>query len=567
MPVTLNLDFSTGALDSAITFTRASSGSYFNSFGTLSTATTDAARFDYDPVTRAFRGLLIEEARTNYVLRSAELDNAAWDIKVASTIAANAITAPDGTVTADKLVEDTSNSIHAVGQQINGLTPLATYAYTAFFKAAERTIVEMRVFNNFGSASANYDLSVGTVYGGGVGGNMIYVSSSISPVSNGWYRCSLVFTDTNNDTLFVPRAYLQSGGTNTYQGDGYSGLYMWGAQLEIGSLGTSYIATTSAAVLRAADVATITGSNFSGFYSQTTGTIYANGEISVQGTNPLVSINNNTANERIDLRAAQADANIHLNVVDGGVTQADISVSRSALTAILAAGAYAANDFMASYNGTNGTADTSGTLPTPDRMMIGRDASSNYLNGWLKRVVYWNARSSNSALVTLTATGIILPEVLTASDTPTQSIADVSTLVPYLLLQADGDLSAGSWTTELGATSNLYQSIDERTADDSDFVQSDSFPVASVVSFSLSDPALPVGAGTGRVRVRYYKQSVEVVNLIVRLKQGVTTIKTWTYTDIDFDVLEVDETLTAPEVATITDDTALTLEYEASWTP
>lgn len=139
-------------------------------------------------------------------------------------------------------------------------------------------------------------------------------------------------------------------------------------------------------------------------------------------------------------------------------------------------------------------------------------------------------------------------------DAPTAVISDVSNY-------------PSTWTTEANARNNLYQSINEFTADDSTFIQSESYPVASVVSFSLSDPAVALGTGTGRVRIRYYKQSAEVVNLTVRLMQGLTVIKSWTYTNIGVDVVQTDETLTAPEVATITDTTALTLQYEASWTP
>lgn len=153
------------------------------------------------------------------------------------------------------------------------------------------------------------------------------------------------------------------------------------------------------------------------------------------------------------------------------------------------------------------------------------------------------------------------------TDAPACSISDASTLTPYMVLLADGDASVGNWTDASGAVTNLYQSVDEERADDSDYIRSDAFPVASVVEFTLTNTGVTVGTGAGEVQIRYYKESAEVVNLTVRLMQGLTVIKTWTYTDIDFDVLQVDEVLTAGEVATITDGAALTLQYEASWTP
>lgn len=69
----LDLSFTTGTLDPRITFTRASVGTYFDAAGVMQTAAGGAPRFDYDPVTHAARGLLIEEARTNLLLNSAVL--------------------------------------------------------------------------------------------------------------------------------------------------------------------------------------------------------------------------------------------------------------------------------------------------------------------------------------------------------------------------------------------------------------------------------------------------------------------------------------------------------------
>lgn len=109
MNPSLALQFlATTTLDSRITFTRASSATYFDSTGRMATAGNNVARFDYDPVTLLPRGLLIEELRTNFCLWSEDFTNAAWT-KTGITPAANSTNAPTGTVVADTLTASGAN--------------------------------------------------------------------------------------------------------------------------------------------------------------------------------------------------------------------------------------------------------------------------------------------------------------------------------------------------------------------------------------------------------------------------------------------------------------------------
>ena len=149
---TLNLDFiENPQFDSRITFTRASTATYFNSAGVLTTANNNVARFDYNPSTLAPRGLLIEEQRTNSLLQSEAFNEAVWG-KSTATVSANAAISPDGAMTADKFIANNGTS----GYLDQSATYVAgtTYTWSFFAKAAERDYVSFLVYGtNFGGSN------------------------------------------------------------------------------------------------------------------------------------------------------------------------------------------------------------------------------------------------------------------------------------------------------------------------------------------------------------------------------------------------------------------------------
>lgn len=230
-------------------FTRSTTATYFDANGVMQTAPVDVPRIGYDPVTHAHTGLILEGAATNLLTYSEQFDNAAW-AKARSTVTANvgSVTAPDGSNYADKLVEDTANNLHVAYQSCT-VTSGQIYTFSIYLKAGERTKLFLNLSVAFpGASDVAFDL---------VAGNASGITNTINPVGNGWYRCSITATANATGAANV-NLYCYTTAVS-YTGDGTSGLYIWGAQLETGSVATSYIPTTTAQVTRAADVVTGSG--------------------------------------------------------------------------------------------------------------------------------------------------------------------------------------------------------------------------------------------------------------------------------------------------------------------
>ena len=227
-----------------ITFTRASTGTYLDSDGLLKSAATNTPRVEYDYQGNRL-GLLVEEARTNDVTYSEDFTTS-WGLTNA-TIISGAAVAPDGLNTAFKLVPNVGlHSYSSIGKAIGSVTSSA-YTITIFAKAAGKTFCAL--LDAQGNKLVYFNLASGTV-------ETVHplTNSSIQNVGNGWYRLSVTSTVTFRNCFI---RVTDSGSSSSVTGDGISGIYIWGAQVEAGSFPTSYIPTVLSTVTRAADVATI----------------------------------------------------------------------------------------------------------------------------------------------------------------------------------------------------------------------------------------------------------------------------------------------------------------------
>ncbi len=391
------LDFTTATLDPRVTFTRTgNTATVINSSGLVAPINADLPRFDYDPTTLACNGLLIEEQRTNLLLYSEQIDNAAWT-KARSSITANDIVSPDGTLDGDKLVEDTTATNSHFIEQSAAIVSGTTYSYSVFAKQAERSQIRVRSFMT-ASASADFNLSNGTV--SNASGT---VSQSITSIGNGWYRCTIVASSSTTGTGFFS-VFLMSGGSVTYTGNGVSGAYIWGAQLEAGAFQTSYIPTVASQVTRTADVATMTGTNFSDWYNADEGTFAVWCSIPSEITSKQTfAVTDGTINERMLATVQSNRTGVGFRIVDGNVDQANISrnFAWAAGQQIKTVGAYKLNNFAVAGNGNTTGTDTSGTLPTVDRLAIGSSgfvSPSNFINAHFQELLYWPYKLTTAEL-------------------------------------------------------------------------------------------------------------------------------------------------------------------------
>jgi hypothetical protein len=342
-------------------------------------------RFDYDPVTLAANGLLIEEQRTNLLTYSEQFDNAAWT-KGNLSITANATTAPDATTTADKLVENTALAEHLVVQSGLGT---GSKTVSVYFKAAERTKAYIYFFNATDGVVVSYfDLSSGTVLSG---------AGVITPVGGGWYRCSLSRTATASDGVYFGPC-INSGSTS-YTGDGTSGIYIWGAQLEAGAFATSYIPTVASQVTRAADNASMLGDNFATWFNANEGSVSVSASTTAISNNPIVVGYSTTNTSTFVYVTAGGGAGTWNN--SSAFQTINVTTNN---TIFKSAMAYSAAGRAIVLNG-GAVATNANLIGTADIFALGKPGGGTIqmLNGHIRSISYYPTRLPNATLQSITA--------------------------------------------------------------------------------------------------------------------------------------------------------------------
>jgi len=337
-----------------ITATRSGTATYTDVNGNIATAAADTVRVDHvDGVPM----ILVEPSATNLLTYSEDFSQ--WQ-SLNSTLNAAQTTSPDNTLNGSSLQINSGGYLYVTIASSHGVGDSVTFS--CFVKSPLQKLT-------WGGATAN--------------GTDVY---SYEDVGNGWYRQILTRTFSSAGSIQPMFNEIQAGSDV---------FYIWGAQLEAGSVATSYIPTSGSTVTRQADNLVISGSDFTDFYNQSEGTTY------------VETVPRTTDDYRHLYEYSQDGDNrmnnfLHLNnnrayFETGNVVQANLTFGATSLNQLnRIATSYKTNDLVGSSNGSSEVTDTTATIPTAmNKLCIGAYLFGSHLNGHIKRLIYWPYHSDS----------------------------------------------------------------------------------------------------------------------------------------------------------------------------
>lgn len=373
----LDLDASKAETLDVITATRAGIATFTATDGQIVTADPDTVRVDWS---LGYPAMLIETSATNFVPYSEDFEAGNWSLVALGTGSNPVITpdyavSPDGTQNASRIQFDkgsgTSSSDLSILRYNVSVTSGLSYSKSIYLKSNTSEAYDLILHESADASGTNVKKITVTpewqrfdVYG--------VVSSTTAGISFGLRNINVTGVSDTADVL------------------------AYGAQLEAGSVATSYIPTSGSAGVRSSDNLVIDGTAFSDFYNQSEGTVYV--EATGRGYdnfNTVYSINDGTPNERFYLRTPTNNAFV---IRAGGVEQCNLSQTNSSVGELARiAGSYKLNDVKYSKDGAGVSTDTSATMPTGlTRINVGSSVyDANFLNGHIKRLIYWPTHSDS----------------------------------------------------------------------------------------------------------------------------------------------------------------------------
>ena len=449
------LDFTTPGLfyGPNIAFTRNSSATYVNSAGVIVTATSGLPRFDYDPNTLLCKGLLIEEARTNYISHSA-LNTTSGSYQLTATL--NNYVAPDGTTAAAKLTDNSVSGAHYIAlTNLAGLvnTPwtFSYYVHDTSMGYCSVSILDAVTTTNY--ANATFNLSNATVPFTIVNGAATGLTTGITAVGGGWYRvwisATLASTADSGVIAWIVMAINGTASGYSYSGTG-SSIYVWGGQLEPATFPTSLIPTNGGNATRSAETTLI--SNIVPWFTAGPVTLVIEvliPLIDVSSLTRMLSLDDGTTTNRLQF----SGNNNTLTLWDTSAgTQISISQAIPFGTVFRAAAAADGTNVYLSVNGASVQSSANNYPLNPVQLSIGYETyGGTQINGYIRKIYYYNSALPPAQLLQLSTPQQSLNISGTFSNTNSASAT------PGLALSAIANLTASeSVTARPGLTLSPY---------------------------------------------------------------------------------------------------------------
>ena len=378
-----------------------------NASGYIESVASGIPRLDYfaSGGTVGCPALLVEPSAQNLAVQSEDFTlSASWNTSVAGrTLATGNVTAtldPYGGNVADLLSDDnTASSTHRMYTAGNiSITSGTTYSTSFFVKANTTPWFEIRLMQSnetdAGIVGTVFNLTSGTITSG---------SGTIQNYGNGWYRCTNIGTSnfTGNGRIFF--YVYNSSGTKSYNGTSSNSLYIFGAQLETGSVATSYIPTLAAAVTRNADVVSVSGA-VSGSIGQASGTIYAEVDIRNAFAGTFISLDIGSTADFLIIGRTSSFAVIVQIKKSSGSTVTIITSSAVALGVHKIALGYTNGDYALYIDGVSaGTSTNSTDYPSAALTRCNLAVTAyNVFNDRIRAAALYTTRLTNAELAALT---------------------------------------------------------------------------------------------------------------------------------------------------------------------
>ena len=364
--------------------------------------TDNVPRLDYTD--SSCPALLLEPQRTNLVTQSEYFGDSYWTKSRASFV--NGFTSPEGLSNSYKLVEDSSNGLHAIYQNANITIPVGTATLSVFVKENGRNFFQIRTGSAAGITNAplyaNFDLVNNLVTAQSAGAN----NAIIEQYANGWKRLSVSFTITSGTQAALVFQTITSGTSvigEGYTGDGTSGVFIYGAQLEAGSYPTSYIPTYGSSVTRVAE--SVIKTNVSSILNDNAGTLFLEIQGEVDSLSRALTLSNSTSAERVQI-FYQGSTKITTNIIRANVSQVDLNVftkvvdQNATLKVIIR---YEPNNAKMFVNGEQIAVDTSVNIPLGlNKISFDNGIGNSKFTGKVKNLIYIPTAITDQEAIDLT---------------------------------------------------------------------------------------------------------------------------------------------------------------------